>query len=387
MMKWLLLIVLSATSFLTLAQIPLNTINHSYIYDPDPAFTFVWKAVKTPGSSIILFEFASNSTTKPITDYSIKFETRKSLSDKEGNIITLQPTYLLQSSTKIIGKLEGTWGTDSYIIARIDKINEKRAWYFFSHISRAEALYCTSDSLPIIPPFVNTGTPVEFKADTSHVFVSYYANSFPAAAPAFSKSQARVNKVLKPDSIFLAYTHQPYTFYETGLYLIQKDTSSTSGFSMRVENDYPKFATLESLAGPLIYICTKQEFEKIVNAHGDKKAFDQVILKITGNTERARNFMRNYFKRVELANTFFSSYKEGWKTDRGMMYIIFGKPDEVYLLGDREIWEYKNATVKERFHFVKSPTVFDPDNFVLIREKNFTNTWYQVIDLWRKARF
>jgi hypothetical protein len=97
--------------------------------------------------------------------------------------------------------------------------------------------------------------------------------------------------------------------------------------------------------------------------------------------------MRNYFKRVEAANQYFSSYKEGWKTDRGMIYIIYGIPDEVYLFEDREVWEYKNEDFKERFQFVKSATIFDPENYVLIREKSFTNDWYNMIDLWRKARF
>ena len=70
-----------------------------------------------------------------------------------------------------------------------------------------------------------------------------------------------------------------------------------------------------------------------------------------------------------------------------MIYIIFGLPEEVYLFDDREIWEYKNDNVKIRFQFVKSPSLFDPDNYVLIRDKKYTNTWYEMVDLWRKARF
>ena len=129
------------------------------------------------------------------------------------------------------------------------------------------------------------------------------------------------------------------------------------------------------------------EFDKVKAAKGDKKAFDRVILNITGNTERARNFMRNYFKRVEWANQFFTSYKEGWKTDRGMIFIIFGVPDEVYRFADREVWRYKNEEFKANFTFVKSSTIFDPDNYVLVRDKGVRETWYSVIDLWRNARF
>ena len=174
---------------------------------------------------------------------------------------------------------------------------------------------------------------------------------------------------------------------QTGLYLIQKDTTSTEGFAFRVEEDYPRLAKIESLADPLIYVCTKQEFDRIKLAKGDKKAFDRVILSITGDTERAKNFMRTYFRRVELANEFFTSYKEGWKTDRGMIYIIFGLPDQVFRFTDREVWTYKNNMYKITFDFVKSSTLFDPENFVLVRDKKFQETWYEVIDLWRNARF
>ena len=92
---------------------------------------------------------------------------------------------------------------------------------------------------------------------------------------------------------------------QTGLYLVQKDTTSTEGFAFRVEEDYPRLAKIESLADPLIYVCTKQEFDRIKLAKGDKKAFDRVILSITGDTERAKNFMRNYFQKGRISQRIF----------------------------------------------------------------------------------
>ncbi|HEX6223467.1 MAG TPA: GWxTD domain-containing protein, partial [Chryseolinea sp.] len=217
--------------------------------------------------------------------------------------------------------------------------------------------------------------------------ISYYNDNFPAAVPGFSEGMGRVAKAMVVDSTFSHVAGQPISFTQTGLYLIQKDTAATEGIAFRVEEDYPRLAKVESLADPLIYVCTKQEFDRIKQAKGDKRAFDRVILGITGDTERARNFMRSYFRRVELANEFFTSYKEGWKTDRGMIYIVFGMPDQVYRFTDREVWSYKNNMFKISFDFVKSSTLFDPENFVLVRDKKIQETWYEVIDLWRNARF
>jgi GWxTD domain-containing protein len=217
--------------------------------------------------------------------------------------------------------------------------------------------------------------------------VSYYSHVFPAAVPPFSEAQGKVDKQFVADSTFVVDAGQSFVAAKKGLYFLQHDTTSLEGFSFRAEDDYPRLARVESLADPLVYICTREEFIRVKTAKGDKKAFDKVILNITGDPDRAKTLFRSYFRRVELANEFFSSYKEGWKTDRGMIYIIFGVPDEVYKFEDREVWNYKNDQYKLTFNFAKSSTLFDPQNYVLIRDKKFQETWYGVIDLWRNARF
>jgi GWxTD domain-containing protein len=277
------------------------------------------------------------------------------------------------------------------VLARVTVADSKKSSQLLFHkqLPSNSALFGKTGNRPITRSYINHQQPVSFSGfqGSSTLSVSYYENAFPPAAPAYSTAQARVTKTLKPDSLFQLDGNATVTLYREGLYLVQQDTASSQGVAFRLEDDYPRLGKLESLAGPLIYISTKAEYDKLRAAGSDKKKFDQVILSITGNAERARIFMRSYFRRVESANQYFSSYKEGWKTDRGMIYIIYGTPDEVYLFDDREVWEYKNENLRERFQFVKSATIFDPENFVLIRSKGFTNDWYNMIDLWRKARF
>ena len=136
---------------------------------------------------------------------------------------------------------------------------------------------------------------------------------------------------------------------------------------------------------PLILITTPEEFNDLTNSKGEKAKFDKTILSITGDKDRARTFMKNFFHNIELANIYFSSYKEGWKTDRGMLYLIFGLPDEVSKNSGNEIWTYKNLN-NTRFTFVKSGSVYDPENYVLLRDKHFTDVWFGTVDLCRKAR-
>jgi GWxTD domain-containing protein len=46
------------------------------------------------------------------------------------------------------------------------------------------------------------------------------------------------------------------------------------------------------------------------------------------NTER-NELMEEYFSRVSYANKSYGHYQDGWKTDRGMVYIIFGSPSNI----------------------------------------------------------
>ncbi len=48
----------------------------------------------------------------------------------------------------------------------------------------------------------------------------------------------------------------------------------------------------------------------------------------TPNTEK-NELMAEYFSRVRYANKNFSSFLPGWRSDMGMIYIIFGRPDDV----------------------------------------------------------
>lgn len=369
----------------------LKNLNYRHLYNPEGPVTFTWEVVNDNGNFIVYYDLVLTDSMR-YTSVTLEFETRGSLDSKSGNGITGSYSKFQDLNVHRSGILTFTADADQKIIlARVVVADAKKPVQLLFHktLSGASPVYGKTGGHPITRSFINHGQPVTFAGFqvAGTVSVSYYENTFPAAAPAYSTTQARVAKVIKPDSLFVIDAHASVTLSREGLYLVQQDTASAQGVAFRLEDDYPRLGKLESLAGPLIYICTKAEYDKIKAAGSEKKKFDQVILSITGSAERARIFMRNYFRRVEAANQYFSSYKEGWKTDRGMVYIIYGIPDEVYLFDDREVWEYKNDNITERFQFVKSATIFDRENFVLIRAKAYTNDWYNMIDLWRKARF
>ena len=41
-------------------------------------------------------------------------------------------------------------------------------------------------------------------------------------------------------------------------------------------------------------------------------------------TQKAKSLIAIYYNRIQNANLHFTTFKEGWKTDRGMIYVVFG---------------------------------------------------------------
>lgn len=81
------------------------------------------------------------------------------------------------------------------------------------------------------------------------------------------------------------------------------------------------------------YIAKDAEYDNISEAKTDedkRKLFDEFWKKRDPNVSTTRNeFMEEYYSRVEYANKQFSHYQPGWKSDRGMVFILLGSPSNV----------------------------------------------------------
>jgi hypothetical protein len=93
-----------------------------------------------------------------------------------------------------------------------------------------------------------------------------------------------------------------------------------------------------------------------------------------------------YYNRVMDANRFFTSYLEGWKTDRGIIYIIYGPPNVVYKGRNVEGWVYgedKNM-LSINFTFRKLDNPFTDNDYSLTRSPAYKDGWYIAVDNWRR---
>jgi GWxTD domain-containing protein len=110
------------------------------------------------------------------------------------------------------------------------------------------------------------------------------------------------------------------------------------------------------------YVATKNEIEqykKLKGIEAKRKAmFDFWMSRDEDRTTPQNEIKQEYFKRVSVANNQYKTgFREGWKTDRGRVYIVYGPPDEVERHANEldvkpyEIWFYNSIQGGVQFIF------------------------------------
>ncbi len=110
----------------------------------------------------------------------------------------------------------------------------------------------------------------------------------------------------------------------------------------------------------LQYIATSEEMDNLrklkTNAEKEKKFIEFWKKKDPSPATPRNELMIEYYNRIRIANERYTHYSEGWRSDMGMVYIIYGNPSNV----DRhpfenqtkpyEVWDYYD--INRQFVFV-----------------------------------
>lgn len=227
------------------------------------------------------------------------------------------------------------------------------------------------------------------RARNTKLFVRYYKNINRMPSPPFSLSNNKAVS-LKPDSSWKISLLDSCSLKisKIGFYKISADSSGNLGFTIFCFNDsYPLVETPEKLLRPLRYLTSAKEFNELDIFADKKNGVDNFWLKSAGNSSRAKELIRVFYSRVIFTNVYFLSFKEGWMTDRGMMYIILGPPSIVYKTKNGEKWIYTESPVGNlTFIFQKVENKFTGNDYEMVRSDVYRSVWYQAVETWRNGR-
>ena len=220
--------------------------------------------------------------------------------------------------------------------------------------------------------------------------VDFFVNDYSLPPPPFSERVTAPYPSI-PDSTFYinsADKHSiPLSIIKQGVYFIRLDSATTGCTLMGVEQYFPKVLSHAQMIAATRFIMNKDEYQKMINTNDKQTAINTFWLTLGGGEDRAKELIKRYYNRVQDANSFFTSHIEGWKTDMGMIYIVFGPPNKTYKTQQMETWVYGNegAPNSATFRFEKISNPFSDNNFKLIRNVSYKDPWYIAVNNWREG--
>ncbi len=222
---------------------------------------------------------------------------------------------------------------------------------------------------------------------------NYYTDFLSLPPPPFADKGLNYQLPTNSDSTFLLKVQDTISikFSKKGNFVLSNDKviNLSNLFSIQVfEEGFPNVQDIDLLVESIRYISTQKEFDAIKNAIDKKEAIDNFWLNISNDFNRAKQILYRYYQRVETSNRFFTEAQAGWRTDRGLISIIFGPPSVIYKSYDYEQWIYGEETnmlsVSFRFNRVESP--FSKNIYILDRNNSYKNLWYKAVENWRQGR-
>jgi GWxTD domain-containing protein len=259
------------------------------------------------------------------------------------------------------------------------------------------------DKNELFNPVLKVDEYVNLLYSRSHVdslFVYYYKPFTDVPDPPNMLLPEKVLDYAPEKVIALPYSDTlPMMFPRKGIYHCTLGRDIKEGYTfMNFGETYPAMKSPDVMIEPLAYLATPDELDTLKTALKPKLGLDNFWITLGGNVDKARELIRIYYTRVLYSNFYFTSYKEGWRSERGMIYIIYGPPDKVYKTVDGENWGYKKPVIKSSwggrysvkeeylfFNFKKRENEYSDNEYYLARNETLVTYWDKAVLSWRKG--
>ncbi|MEN9640301.1 MAG: hypothetical protein RLZZ262_2170 [Bacteroidota bacterium] len=224
-------------------------------------------------------------------------------------------------------------------------------------------------------------------ADSLEIF--QFAADTKLPPPPFSTNSAETPLPKQAVRTVVALSNGQCTLTQQGLYQCMRITGSGYSFLVRQQShSYPSIDLAQQLHYPLRYITTKAEYDEMNKLNYSKNLVDKFWIESGGTRERSRELISKYYTRVEECNRYFTSFTEGWRTDRGMIYLVYGPPILVEHADEQEVWHYNGDSDENEILFVfnRVKTPIGLMHFQLKRDPYYKTGWEMMVNAWRNGR-
>ena len=255
----------------------------------------------------------------------------------------------------------------------------------------ADYLLTGADGRPLMRNYISRNEPVRFRLrntdefliklnrialSDNHAALSPFAFSEPETSGKLDSLNMSIQTSRGISDVFL--------LKEEGVY--STAGGQDDGFRLfRFYDGFPRIGSPSVMRESLRYIASDAEYASLFNTT-PRAAVDRFWMDLTGDSERALNQIRRYYSRVEQANELFTVACEGWKSDRGMIFIVFGPPFVVYRNSLVEEWTFGEPgnPLSVRFTFRLAESRNGIADYILLRSDEYRTPWHLAVSNWRR---
>ena len=222
------------------------------------------------------------------------------------------------------------------------------------------------------------------------IYVDYFRLSSELPRPPITAtSDYTMNYVPDTSLAFPMIDTVDYDLRLEGMYNIKVDREQEEGLTLfNFGGSFPDVKTPKELMEPLFYLATLTEYKDLRTKPNRKLAVDDYWIRLGNSLEKSRELIRIYYNRVIYSNLYFTSNKEGWKTDQGMIFILFGPPARIQMNGSGESWYYyarRKSKVVE-FRFQRQQDAFSDQNMMWQKTTDSQMYLNEAIRSWRNGK-
>lgn len=354
-----------------------SRVNLAWQYDINAPIKVAHRVISVNGELSVFLNVKTDSA-----NWKYEFLSQEGYESEKHIEITPRVIDTLQSlDGNTVLRLDLGSGLDDLLVIKIFRFEE----YYYYDIGLKNgsipfpAVYpVDAEGLPILTNYINRSG-YQWK-NGDYYFTMRYEESFGTADLPMADMKPLAPS-LAMDSSFTFI--DSYNLEEGYFYTVLGDSSAASGVTvLKVPPYFPEYRQLTELVESMFYITSEPEKKSLINSKDLKKNFDSFWINNFNTKPRARNAIRKYYTSIEQANIFFTDFKAGWKTDRGMMYVVFGKPDEVYRTNSLEEWYYDSG---QAFEFSVISSFFASRTYTLRRDIALEESWFQGVAAIRRG--